>query len=495
MNDHNLVIVLYQHAQIRPSAIAIYQGSSKITFAQLVILMNRAANFFLSQNINQGDIIALSIQNNIDSLIAMLGILQIGATIYTIPIAASSLQRQEMLDWLSVKALITDQSIQQKITVPIISFNTKHHLKPQGFQNPKIYLKPKAPWLIITGSGSTGRPKKIPVSHAQFRVRARLATQALNIGPDDRISTLLSMEFAAGKTRYLEALFAGAAITLPDPQHINPITFCKHHSITILYASVFHVEKILEALPEKSKNALDGLKALHINASTVSDRLRLSIIKKLTNQLYIRYGSNETGIITISKPHEVIGLSNTVGHPVNEIYLQIVSNDGEVMPQGEIGLIRVKGAGVFDGYLHDLEATQRVLKSNWFYPGDIGYLSHDGQLVYQGRADQMMIFNGINIYPTEIESTVIKHEAVMDAVAIPIRHPTYQEIPICFVNLYPGHQVNENILIQYCIERLGSRGPKRVFIIDKIPRNEQGKLIRSQLNHHIKSMIENNGEA
>ena len=136
---------------------------------------------------------------------------------------------------------------------------------------------------------------------------------------------------------------------------------------------------------------------------------------------------------------------------------------------------------MFEGYLNDPESTGRSLIDGWFYPGDLGKMTPDGQLIHCGRGDQMMIFNGINIYPAEIEQCVTGHPAVTDATAFPLKSPVHQDIPVCAISLKQGSAITEQELLAYLNERLGFRSPKRLIALKKIPRNEQGKIIRHEL--------------
>ena len=136
---------------------------------------------------------------------------------------------------------------------------------------------------------------------------------------------------------------------------------------------------------------------------------------------------------------------------------------------------------MFGGYLNDPESTRSCLIDGWFFPGDLGKMTPDGQLIHCGRADQMMIFNGINIYPAEIEQCVTRHPAVTDAAAFPLSSPVHQDVPVCAVVLLEGSTITEEHLLAYLQQRLGFRSPRRLIRLKAIPRNEQGKVIRHEL--------------
>ena len=151
--------------------------------------------------------------------------------------------------------------------------------------------------------------------------------------------------------------------------------------------------------PNKPSHFFVSLRALMPTGSIVSDRLRQRVLETLTPNLYVRYGTNETGSIALATPQDVHAISGTVGRPLSGVQVEVVAADGMSLPTGDIGQIRIRSPGMIDHYLDDDDATKRAFRDGWFLPGDLGKFTPDGQLIFLGRADQMMIMDGINIYP------------------------------------------------------------------------------------------------
>ena len=148
----------------------------------------------------------------------------------------------------------------------------------------------------------------------------------------------------------------------------------------------------------------------------------------------------------------------------------------------------MKSPGLIDGYLNDPESTSKAFVDGWFYSGDFGKMTEDGHLIHLGRSDQMMIYNGINIYPGEIEACLAAHPSVADVAAFPLRHPVHQHLPVCAVSLRSGSRLSMEDLQAYAVDHLGIKAPKKIFTLDEIPRNEQGKLVRSKLVEKIRTL-------
>lgn len=243
---------------------------------------------------------------------------------------------------------------------------------------------------------------------------------------------------------------------------------------------MIHVEKTLQ-LAKKLNRRLPNEPELTIYASVVTEGLVNRVKENLTKRVNIVYGANELGVVA-----DIDLTSNTrppgsVGYVSEGTQIEFVNNEGEPLPVGEAGLVRARAPRLFSGYIDEPEETARVLRNGWFYPGDVARFDTDGHLILLGRSDQVMVYDGINIHPAEIENTVSTHPAVADVAVLPMKHKVRQDVPICAVVILPEHQVTEMEIQMFALERLAERTPARVLILNEIPRNESGKVIRKEL--------------
>jgi len=478
----NLADELSARASSRPAAAALRLPGVTISFRQLEILTWRFAMFFHRNGLRPGDVAGLTFANEAALIVAMLATARIGATVFSIPGNVPPLQKAAMAAEANVRLLLTDIAGSNPAGLPalIVDIDSLARMS-MPIDGSVRDAQPKAPWLIITGSGSTGRPKHIQISHAVCRARMSLYTDVVSTTWEDRIASLIHPDFPSAKNQYLSALFSGASICLYDRARTNPIQLCSRRNVTVLYAAVIHVERMIRSAPAGSRNLLGGLKALVPAGSVVSDGLRARAVEVLTPNLYVRYGTIETGPITDAVPSEVLSSRGTVGRPLKGVQLEVIDPQGNSLPPGEVGRIRIRSPGMVHAYLDDDIASRSAFSDGWFLPNDIGKITADGQLVFLGRADQMMISDGINIYPAEIETVVCGHPAVQDAAAIPLHSPLHQDIPVCAVTLRHGAVVTEQELVEFAFQRLGSRHPRRIFVFESMPRSEQGKILLEEL--------------
>lgn len=490
-NILNFTDILSEQAKIQPQAIAIYAPKGSLTYKHVETLVWEMATSLNRQHVKPGDTVALIYKNELLLLITMIAVARIGATAFSIPRDTPKIQNDTMLTSVKAKFLATDIVEHGNILLPVLFMDIKTLINSQHLIDFNVRAtEPEAPWLLISGSGSTGKSKIIPVHHKQQIQRMKSSLKWLPLSRGDKVTTLVHLDHHVSKVLYLETLSAGLSLVLFDRASINPVALCKKFNISLLHATVFHIHQLIQASSETTHDLLSSLKVLLVGGSTVPAPLRKQIAITLTPNLYVRYGINEVGTISAAHAPDVYRTAGTVGKVQPGILVEMVDSNLETLPVENVGLIRIKSATIIDGYLDDMEANERAFKNGWFYPGDLGKFTADGQLIHLGRADDMIIMAGNNIYPSEIEHCLSSHPNVIDAVAIPVKVHTAQEVPICAVVLKDPKKSTEKELLNFTYQHLASRGPKRIIILESIKRNEQGKLLRTDLVDKIKAELD-----
>jgi len=478
----NLADELTRQTELRPEAPAVFLADGKRSFRELEALVWKAARELHRLGVRPGAVLALTFASEFALYIAILASARIGATVFSLPRGWPALLRTESAAQVRACLLVTDfEDVPPAgLDVVRIDFDALEHATTPIDRGVRAE-SPLAPLLILTGSGSTGRAKVFASTHRQFHQRALLAGAAIDLSDRDRLACASHLDYTTPKERYLSALCAGAAIVLVDWARFDLNESCRTTGVTVLNTTVFHLERVLAALPPDCRHALGFLRVLQVSASPVSEGLRRRAIERLSPALHVRYATNESGPISVARPDEVLNPPGTVGRPCAGVSVEVVDADGLALPPGGVGLIRVKSPAVVDRYLDDEQATQAAFRDGWFMPGDLGRFTPDGQLIHCGRADHLMIMNGINIYPAEIEHVLARHPAVRDVAAVPVRSAIHHDIPVCAVTVADACRVTEQELLAFAFERLGPRGPRAIAILEAIPRSERGKLLRSAL--------------
>ncbi|MDD2800339.1 MAG: AMP-binding protein, partial [Methylococcales bacterium] len=315
--------------------------------------------------------------------------------------------------------------------------------------------------------------------------------ECYDLEPSDVMASMVHFDYYVGKLRLFSMMAVGGAYCLLPKNIRLELSWIERFKITVLQGSVFHFEQVLKNINPKEKTIFPSLKILGISMSTVSESLRKRLFEAFGVPLHIMYGTNECSALSALRVYAGAD-AMSVGNVLTGVEIEIVDTTGCKVPTGEIGEIRARSAATVDGYFKDTEASTLAFREGWFYPGDLGRFLENGELIYCGRSDHMMIMNGINIYPAEIEAIMITHPDVIDAAAMPIKHFIHQDIPVCALVLKEGSILTPKELLAYGYARLGARSPKEVLIIDQIPRNTNGKLIRDELSRLMHETLSKN---
>ncbi len=480
----NIADILEQQAQRLSSAPSIYVEEACWSYQTLNQSVWQVAMALHRRGVRPGEVIAHTFASELALLVAALACARIGATVLSVPGNMPARQRDQLLNAVSATWLATDLPDLQFGALKSIhvGVNTSSGSSDEQVVSPAIRdSDPAAPWIIVSGSGTTGKPKLMAVTHRQQWARMEVGLQWLPYARQDVLHSLVRLDFYGAKQRYLEAFMKGASISLGAGGQVTCQNGRLKSKATVIYATVFHVEQLLTSMPSNCKGFDDSFSALMIGGSTVSVGLRQRIRDRISAKFYVLYGANECHTTCRTDLQDVFDTQGNVGRPHPGFTLQIVDANHVPLPPQQIGQVRIRSQATIDGYLDDAPATLRAFRQGWFYPGDLGRLTADGRLIHLGRADDMMIMNGINMYPAEIEQVMTSHPAVLDAAVMPLRHAVHQDIPVCAVTLLAHGQATEQTLMMHARQHLGAHSPHRVVIVGEIPRNEQGKLIRAEL--------------
>ena len=215
--------------------------------------------------------------------------------------------------------------------------------------------------------------------------------------------------------------------------------------------------------------------------SRVPGPLRRELRAALTNNVWVLYATSEVGPISRASPDQHEAFPEGIGYPSEDVTVEIVDANGSVVSPGQIGQARIRRAGMASSYVSEPSTTANF-RDGWFYPGDLLSRGEGEPLVFHGRADDMMILNGLNIFPSAIEDALESHPDVDEAVAFAVKSRVHGDIPVAAVVLSATAQTREvGHLLDYCRRSLGIRGPRHIRVVEAIPRNSAGKPLRREL--------------
>lgn len=342
-----------------------------------------------------------------------------------------------------------------------------------------------APLLYVLGSGTTAKPRIICYDAGNLAAMIQRDLSVRPIGFQERHYSLVRFEYFTGKRRTLGCLAAGGTVIFTK-YPVSATAIYDQLGADHLSMVVGQAEAILGKLSGNGPR-FPKLKSLVVGSSPVSETLRQRLRDSLSPNLFIGYGTNEFGEATFADAQTQMAHPGSLGFPAPGVEIKIAGAGGAPLPAGTTGEIYLRAEGVFSGYLNDPEATDAAFRDGWYRPGDLGALSKDGALVFQGRSDDLMIRYGTNIYPREIEEILEAIEGVREAAAFPLASKSEFQIPVAMVTL-AGETATQNELDQFCQyltalceQRLGPKAPAHIWIIKYMPRNATGKILKTEL--------------
>lgn len=455
-----------EHSEHIGGVEAVSSDQAAITYADLFEMVAGAADRLRSRGIGQGAVVGLAIAHEVEHLVATLALLAVGADQVTLASHDTVAVRAGFARRLRLTHVLESN---ESAELPELD-----HVRWTGDRPAAASV----PWsatgqatIYFSTSGTTGEMKLVPLSDRQLVAQARRH-------PDysrERLLRLGSIEHNISKRLRLYCVYAGGTnVFLP---HGSPdvVDACRRLRVTELDISRLHAVD----LAARASDALRGVR-INVAGSPVPFDVRKRIQLNITPTLTVRYGATECGTIAYAGPgdHDE---SEVVGTTVPGVELEIVDGEDARVEAGETGHIRVRADGIAAGYFDSPEETRTRFRDGWFYPGDMGMRRADGHLIVQGRSDDMMILNGINVFPAEIERVLDRHPAVVASAALPIASKVHGQIPVAAVELRPGSSVTVNELLAFARENLALRAPRRILVLEAIPRNAQGKVLRREI--------------
>ncbi len=337
--------------------------------------------------------------------------------------------------------------------------------------------------LIFT-SGTAGSPRAAMLSHGNLMSNIEQAASDVDgVRQGDVVYGVLPMFHIFGLNVVLGlSLYRGATTVLV--QRFDPSTALdtiRERNVTVIPGAppLWLAFSHFDGAPVDS---FAGVRLALTGAAKMPEEAMRRLQTKFGLTLMEGYGLTEAAPVVTSSagiPQRV----GSVGKVLDGIEVRLVDDHGDDALRGDAGEIWVKGPNVFLGYLHEPEATHKVLTADgWLRTGDIAVTDDDGYLYLVDRVKDLIIVSGFNVYPAEVEEVLMEHPAVREVGVVGVPHPHTGEAVKAFVVLEAGAAAHEDTLVSWCLDHLARyKCPSKILFVDELPRNVSGKLLRRSL--------------
>ncbi|MFN3408609.1 MAG: long-chain-fatty-acid--CoA ligase [Limisphaerales bacterium] len=484
----NLASAFLESARAHAARPALFWGERTFSYAEVAELTQRLAARLTALGVQPGDRVGLWLKNCPEFVPALLGVLAADAVVVPINNFLKPAEVGYILNDAGINLLLTDADLAAQL--PALQA-----LRPglQAWSVEDLPALPPAPNLtaparaegdlavLIYTSGTTGHPKGAMLSHGNLLHNVASCRQALGTLADDRMVVMLPLfhSYMVCVGLLLPLLSGGAMVLIRSLHPLkNLLTDLLQHRGTILPAIPQFYRSLVAAPPLPPL----PLRLCVSGAAPLPVQVLRDFEARFNIPLIEGYGLSEASPVVAKNPINGVRKPGSIGRPIPNVEVSVQDDAGRLLGPGEVGEICVRGGNVMLGYWNRPEETARAFRDGWLLTGDVGYMDADGYFFITDRKKDMLLVNGINVYPREIEEVLYQFPGIREAAVIGRPDPRRGEQPLAFVALDEGATLDPAAVLQFLRERLADyKVPKRVEVLPALPRNATGKILKTAL--------------
>jgi len=434
---------LAQRSQSCPDRVALIAGGEQMTYAQLDEEAERAARRLVAYGVRRGGTVAVTTAGTRQNVVLIHALMKTGAVLLPLSPKLSEAERAAAVEASRVSVDLDDASrlTQTEADMPLLGEHDMSDLHCR----------------ILT-SGSSGTPHTVGLTYGNHLFSAMGSAFNIGVNPEDRWLCALPISHISGLSIVMRSVIYGTTIVLQDGFNTGDIRRAIEDDGVTLISMVSTM--LLRLLEEEVD--LSSPRAILVGGGPVPQGALEEALSRGASVIQT-YGLTETcSQVTTLEVKEARRKVGSVGRPLLTSHLRI--QDGEILVQGP-----TVSAEALDG-------------DGWLHTGDVGRIDEDGFLYVEGRTDEMIITGGENVSPGEVEDALVRHPEIVEAAVVGRPDPEWQQAVTAVVVLSAGSNLGLEAIREHCAGLLASyKVPKRVEIIDELPRTTSGKLMRSAL--------------
>lgn len=470
-------------------------SGNTISYSATIAASGRYAAALAGLGARPGDRIAVQVEKSAEAILLYLGALRAGAIFLPLNTAYTDAELAYFLADAQPKILVCDPARSNGLTALAkqTGIECVATLGAEGGGTLPLRCAACAPDFddvsrgpdhiaaILYTSGTTGRSKGAMLTHDNLATNAGTLTALWRFSSQDTLLHALPLYHTHGLFVAVNTpLLSGAKILLMpkfDPESCLALI---GRATVMMGVPTFYTRLMQQGL---SREAVAHMRLFISGSAPLLEETHRAWLERTGHSILDRYGMTETNMIA-SNPYEGERRAGTAGFPLPGVDLRIAAEEsGEVLAQGETGVIEVKGPNVFKGYWRIPEKTAAEFRSDgYFITGDLGWIDRDGYLHIAGRAKDLIISGGLNVYPREVESSINALPGVAESAVIGLPHKDFGEAVTAIIARADGASLDEAAIQKALAVSLAKfKLPKRVLFLDGLPRNGMGKVQKNLL--------------
>lgn len=501
----NLKLLLEETVSRYPGNTFSVMGDQRLTYREADAAANRIANALIKMGVRKEDRVVMLMPNRTEFVTVFFGIAKTGATAVPMDVRYKPGEMANLFANCTPKVVIGESDCIATVVTNLSRFlHIKHIIDLDGkFQDKhptyqgimanspatpiKVKIDPEDIGLISYSGGPTNHPKGVAITHRCLVAEAEMSVEGFAQTEKDAVMLFalpMYHNFALASA-FLGSVKAGSRIVMVPGTGVSINTLLEvieHERGTMLFG-VPYIYALANSVAEREGVKRD-LSSLRICASGGAV-LRVEVIHDFMRYYGIRladvWGLTESVSHVTCSPFSGTDKIGSIGKPLPGFEVKIFDDNDRELPRNEVGEIVVRGP-VMNRYYNDPQATAMALRNGWLHTGDLGSIDADGYVFFHGVKKEMMVLKGQNVYPDDIEETLLTHPGVAEAKVIGIPDKLRGEVVGAAIKPKPGVSVTEAEIKHFCQERVADyKVPRQVVIVDSIPRAGDWKEVRSRL--------------
>lgn len=504
----NIAEYLYRTAVLTPEREALFWGEDCVAdYGAFLRRAGQVAGWLAAQGVGKGAPVAIFMKNLPEYLVVQYGVWMAGAV--AVPINAKLHGREAawIIENAEADIVFCDRGLAQALTeagtaARLMDVQSAHY-EAVGATAPR--LRPVAcagedlAWLFYT-SGTTGRPKGVMITHRMLRSMALCYfVDADQVMPEDAALYAAPLSHGAGIYNIMHVM-VGARHICPRSggfEEAEIFDLAAHFGRVHMFAAPTMVKRMTLAAKAAGVTG-EGLRSVVYAGGPMYNADIIEAVEHFGPVFVQIYGQGECpmGISALSR-RDVTDRSHpnwrarlgSVGRAQSAVEVIIGGADGAELARGDVGEIMVRGDTVMPGYWKNPEASAKTLVNGWLLTGDMGSMDAEGYITMHDRSKDMIITGGSNVYPREVEEVLLELADVEEVSVVGRAHPEWGEDVVAFVVMAGGAAMDPAALDAHCLENIARfKRPKAYFSLDALPKNNYGKVLKTELRKRLEEM-------
>lgn len=469
-----------------------------ISYGQLQQEVGNYRNFFHHHGVRSGENVGLFSRNSPEFIFCYMALASLGAVVVPLNFQLTSREIAYIVRDAQMKHLVTmealdlsdelsEQGCRGTVRQFVIPEFTADIAENRFLPAPSFdaELPDTSPCVIIYTSGTTGNPKGAILSHKNLisNVGGFGAVLPPSTSADNILCVLPMYHSFAWTCAVLFPLSRGASITILEAfSPRETIAAIKENGVSF----VFGVPPMYNYLSRVGAvEDLAGVRSFVSGGAALPQTVAEQFRQKYDRSILEGYGLSEASPVVALNPPEKIK-PGSIGLPLQEVSVRTVNARGETLPPGEIGELVVQGPNVMQGYFNLPLETSRALRNGWLHTGDLAYMDIEGYVFIVDRLKDMIIINGENVYPREIEELLYAFPGILEAAVIGVPDSLRGEAACAYVAMQDGYPFDRKAIRDYLQPRLAAyKIPRDIIRVDGLPKNKTGKIMKRLLQEQV----------